>query len=92
MIGRLLIIVEQREKFNMINNFIISIQNFFRDFAILLNYSSCYNHMESIGYAVFECCGGIAGGTRNTEYLSEMCIGCPYFTEIDIKYMKEEKN
>ena len=47
--------------------------------------------MESIGYAVFECCGGIAGGTRNTEYLSEMCIGCPYFTEIDIKYMKKEK-
>ena len=76
----------------MIKNFIISIQNFFKDFAILLNYSSCYNHMESIGYAVFECCGGIAGGTRNTEYLSEMCIGCPYFTEIDIKYMKEEKN
>ena len=48
--------------------------------------------MESIGYAVFECCCGIAGGTRNTEYLSVMCIGCPYFTEIDIKYMKEEKN
>lgn len=47
--------------------------------------------MESIGYAIFGCCGGIAGGARSTEYLSEMCIGCPYFTEIDIKYMKKEK-
>lgn len=91
MIGRLRIIVEQREKYNMIKNFIISIQNFFKNFFILQNYSSCYDHMESIGYAIFGCCGGIAGGTRSTEYLSEMCIGCPYFTEIDIKYMKKEK-
>lgn len=76
----------------MIKDFIISIKNFFKDSAILWNYSLCYNHMESTGYAVFECCGGITGGTRSTEYLSEMCIDCPYFTEIDIKYMKEEKN
>lgn len=75
----------------MIKNFIISIKNFFKNFFILQNYSSCYDHMESIGYAIFGCCGGIAGGTRSTEYLSEMCIGCPYFTEIDIKYMKKEK-
>lgn len=75
----------------MIKNFIISIQNFFKNFFILQNYSSCYDHMESIGYAIFGCCGGIAGGARSTEYLSEMCIGCPYFTEIDIKYMKKEK-
>lgn len=75
----------------MIKDFIISIKKFFKDSAILCNYSSCYNHMESTGYAVFECCGGIACGTRSTEYLSEMCIGCPYFTEIDIKYMKKRK-
>lgn len=89
MIGRLLIIVEQREKFNMIKNFIISIQNFFKGFAILWNYSSCYDYMESTGYAVFECCGGVSGGTKNTEYLSEMCIDCPYFVTTDIEYIKK---
>lgn len=72
-------------------NFIKLIIEFFKDLFPPRCYSSCYDNMESTGYAVFECCGGVSGGTKNTEYLSEMCIDCPYFTEIDIKYMKKEK-
>mgnify|MGYP006928569364 CR=1 FL=1 len=60
----------------MMKNFIISIKNLFKDFFILWNYSSCYDHMESTKQAAFECCGGVAGGTRSTAYLSEMCIDC----------------
>lgn len=42
-------------------------------------HEDCYKSMEKEGYAVFGCCGGAVGGTAATEYLSEMCIGCPYF-------------
>ncbi len=47
------------------------------------DYDKCYSEMEDDGAAVFGCCGGVVGGTRNTEYLSEMCIHCPYYTPID---------
>ena len=35
--------------------------------------------MEYEGHAAMGCCGGIVGGTKATEYLSESCIDCPYF-------------
>lgn len=72
----------------MIKNFIISIKKFVKDFFILWNYTSCYDHMELTKRAAYECCDGIAGGTRNTEYLSEMCIDCPYFITTNIEYIK----
>lgn len=25
-----------------------------------------------------DCCGGLAGGTKYTDYLSEQCIDCPH--------------
>lgn len=73
----------------MMKNFIISIKNLFKDFFTLWNYTSCYDRMELAKQAAYECCGGVAGGTRNIEYLSEMCIDCPYFTTIDIEYIKK---
>ena len=72
----------------MIKNIIISIKNFFKDFFTLWNYTSCYDHMELDKQAAYECCGGVTGGTKNTEYLSEMCIDCPYFITTDIEYIK----
>lgn len=39
-------------------------------------YDDCYNNMESAKNGK---CLGQAGGTKATEYLSEMCIDCPYF-------------
>lgn len=41
-------------------------------------YARCYTTQEYLGHAVFGMCGGLSGGTSNTEYLSESCVGCPY--------------
>lgn len=45
------------------------------------DYDKCYDDMETDGYAAFECCSGICGGTNHTNYLSEMCVSCPYFVD-----------
>lgn len=45
---------------------------------ITTDYDKCYSYMEREGHAIFGCCGGITGGTKNTDYLSETCIDCPY--------------
>lgn len=42
------------------------------------DYDKCYSEMEHSGYAVMECCGGITGGTKSTDYLSNICVDCPY--------------
>ena len=42
------------------------------------DYDKCYLEREDEGYAIFGCCGGMTGGTRQTNYLSEICVGCPY--------------
>lgn len=55
------------------------------------DYDKCYSNMEDIGIAVFGCCSGLSGGTKDTDYLWECCIDCPYFTLTDIKE-KEKKN
>lgn len=44
--------------------------------AVQTAYDDCYNNMESAKEGK---CSGKAGGTKATEYLSEMCIDCPYF-------------
>lgn len=46
------------------------------------SYEPCYNDRENEGYAVFGMYGGAVGGTRNTGYLSEECISCPYYTDM----------
>lgn len=48
----------------------------------------CYDRMEADGHADnFRCCG-LAGGTRKTDYLSEMCIDCPY---LDLYWIGKER-
>ena len=47
---------------------------------VLVNpYNNCYKDMEYLGIAAMGCCSGAVGGTSATEYLSEQCVGCPYF-------------
>lgn len=47
--------------------------------SFISDYDKCYSERENEGYAVFGCCHGLNGGTRNTDYLQESCIDCPYF-------------
>ena len=46
-------------------------------------YEKCYRDREKEGSAIFSCCGGFAGGTYNTNYLSETCVSCPYLVLSD---------
>ena len=52
--------------------------SFLSKIFILDEFEKCYNRMEDRGIAVFGCCCGVTGGDKNTEYLSESCIGCPF--------------
>ena len=42
------------------------------------DYEKCYSDMEYEGYASMGCCGGLTGGTKATDYLSETCCSCPH--------------
>ena len=46
------------------------------------DHDKCYSDMERQGIASIGCCHGVVGGTRNTNYLSERCIDCPYFVDV----------
>lgn len=48
----------------------------------LADRDKCYMKREEEGYAAFLCCGGLTGGTKETGYLQEQCIDCPYYVEI----------
>lgn len=39
----------------------------------------CYEQMKRSGYAFLNCCGGVAGGDKYTDYLSYDCVDCPYY-------------
>ena len=47
-----------------------------------LSKESCYTEMERRGIASTGCCCGVVGGTSTTNYLSESCCDCKYFTLI----------
>lgn len=51
------------------------------------DYEKCYSEMVKRGIAANKVCGGLVGGTKNTGYLQEMCIDCPFckFTREDRK-------
>lgn len=51
-------------------------------FNLWHSHESCYTAREDEEYAVFGMCRGTVGGTRNTGYLSEECIDCPYYTDL----------
>ena len=42
-------------------------------------YHNCYRERAEAGIVSDGICGGVCGGSRATNYLSEMCIDCPYF-------------
>ncbi len=56
---------------------------------IITDYDKCYSSMEYEGHAAMGSCGGIFGGTEDTDYLSESCIDCPYFVMLE---KEENKN
>lgn len=56
------------------------------------DYDRCYSQMESRGDAVFGECGGLSGGTRATEYLSEQCVSCPFLSLATMSAGKGEKD
>lgn len=56
------------------------IKNFIVALFTPINYDDCYKEMERQGYISLKGCGGVVGGTINTGFLSEICIGCPYLT------------
>lgn len=46
--------------------------------ALTPEYEKCYSDREHEGYASMGCCGGLTGGTKATDYLSETCCSCPH--------------
>ena len=60
--------------------------------AVTPEYDKCYSDREREGYASMNCCGGLTGGTKTTDYLSEMCIGCPHYVDLGRDPIRKEKN
>lgn len=50
-------------------------------------YEKCYSNRMCEGNAYDGRCGGLAGGTKATDYLSEGCVGCPY---LELEVMKDD--
>lgn len=50
------------------------------------DYDKCYSERENEGHAIFQCCAGMVGGTKSTNYLSETCIECPYLVLVVEEY------
>ena len=58
--------------------------------SFVSDYDKCYSEREDEGYAVFGCCHGLVGGSRNTNYLQEFCINCPYLVLLDQEEKKDD--
>lgn len=56
------------------------LRKFFRWLKYHLSHEWCYDYMKSRGSAMDGRCNGLAGGSKATNYLSESCCDCPYFT------------
>ena len=56
------------------------------------DYEKCYSDMEYEGYASMGCCGGITGGIKSTDYLSETCCSCPHLVLGCDQIRKENEN
>ena len=59
--------------------------------ALTPEYEKCYSDREYEGYASMGCCGGLTGGTKATDYLSETCCSCPHLVLGCNPIRKEEK-
>ena len=60
--------------------------------AVIPDYEKCYSDRELEGYAAMQCCKGLNGGTKDTDYLSEMCIGCPHYVDLGCNQIRKEEN
>ena len=59
--------------------------------ALIPEYEKCYSNRDHEGYASMGCCGGLTGGTKATDYLSETCCSCPHLVLGCNPIRKEEK-
>ena len=55
------------------------------------DYEKCYSDMEYEGYASMGCCGGLTGGTKATDYLSETCCSCPHYVDLGCNPIRKEE-
>ena len=58
-------------------NILKKIKNYILSF-LSRSYEKCYLNSVNEGNAYDGRCGGLAGGTKATDYLSEHCVSCPY--------------
>ena len=47
-----------------------------------LSHEWCYDRMEEDGVATMGCCCGVVGSSKETDYLSEMCLDCPHWVPL----------
>ena len=59
--------------------------------ALTPEYEKCYSDREHEGYASMGCCGGLTGGTKATDYLLEMCIGCTHYVDLGRDSIRKEE-
>ena len=59
--------------------------------GITPEYEKCYSDRELEGYASMDCCGGLTGGTKSTDYLSETCCNCPHLV-LGCNPIRKEEN
>lgn len=60
--------------------------------AVAPEHEKCYSNMEYEGYAAMGCCGGLTGGTKSTDYLSETCCSCPHYVVLGCNPIRKKEN
>ena len=48
-----------------------------------LSHEWCYDRMEANGAATEGYCFGAVGGSKETDYLSDMCLDCPHWVPLE---------
>ena len=48
-----------------------------------LSHEWCYDRMEADGVAAGDYCFGVVGGSKEMNYLSDMCLDCPHWVPLE---------
>ena len=48
-----------------------------------LSHEWCYDRMEADGAAIGVYCFGVVGGSKETDYLSDMCLDCQHWVPLE---------
>ena len=48
-----------------------------------LSHEWCYDRMEADGAVIGGYCFGVVGGSKETDYLSDMCLDCQYWVPLE---------